>query len=298
MRIYFFVIFLTSYCCNAQDYIDILRLGYGNTFNNTFKETNSSTDIGSFEADVTFPVVLNENNALITGAIYTKNWLQLFPDAENVHLNRTVLKIGLATTFSEDYSSTIVFLPKITSDYIDVSSKDFYFGGLAILKYKKKDNLKYRFGIYASQEAYGLFTTPIIGWYYLSPNEKFEMDMTLPISADINYKFGKFSVGMDYFGVGGSYKLHKEPLNNQYVAVGTLNFAGYLQYEIFNDILLRGKLGYTTSKFKVYANDDKIDLGLAAFNFGDDRTQLNPTINGSTYFKIELIYRYNILKKL
>lgn len=297
MKIYFVVIFLFSYYCNAQDYIDLLRVGYGNTFNNDFKGTGSSTNIGSFEADVTLPVVLNENNALITGAIYTKNWLQLFPDAENVHLNRTVLKVGLATTFSENYSGTLVFLPKVTSDYVNISSNDLYFGGLAILNYKKKENLKYRFGIYASQEAYGVFTTPIIGWYYLSPSKKFQMDMTLPISADVNYKFEKFSVGMDYFGIGGSYKFHQDPLKNQYVAVATLNFAGYLQYEIYKDVLLRGKLGYTTSNFEVYANDDTIDLGLAAFNFGDDRTQLNPVISGSAYFKIELIYRYNILKK-
>ncbi|MEO6346764.1 MAG: DUF6268 family outer membrane beta-barrel protein [Aquaticitalea sp.] len=298
MRAYFFVIFLTSYFCNAQDYVDILRLGYGNTFNNTFEGTNSSTDIGTFEADITFPIVLNEKNALITGAIYSKNRLQLFPEGENINLKRTVLKIGLATTFSEKYSSTIVLLPKITSDYINVSHNDFYFGGLAILKYKKNENLKYKFGLYASQEAYGLFTTPIIGWYYLSPNKKFEMDMTLPIAADVNYKFGKLSVGMDYFGIGGSYKLHQEPLKNKYVAVGTLNFAGYLQYEILKDILLRGKLGYSTSKYDVYSNGDKIDLGLAAFNFGDDRTQLNPNINGSPYFKFELIYRFNILTKL
>lgn len=298
MKAYFFVIFLASCYCSAQDYIDILRLGYGNSFNNTFDITNSSTNIGSYEADLTFPIVLNEKNALITGAIYSKTWLQLFPEAENIHLNRTVLKIGLATTFSEKYSSTIVLLPKITSDYIDISGSDFYFGGLAIFKYKKKENLKYRFGIYASQEAFGLFTTPIIGWYYLSQNKKFEMDMTLPISADVNYKFEKFTVGIDYFGIGGSYKLHQENLNNQHAAVATLNLASYLQFEIYKDILLRGKLGYTTSNYEVYANNDKIDLGIAAFKFGDDRTQLNPTISGSAYFKVEVIYRYNIAKKL
>lgn len=287
-------IFLANFYCNAQDYVDIMRLGYGNTFNNTFEGTDSSTNIGTFEADLTLPIVINEKNAFITGVIYSRNWLQLFPEDENVILNRTVLKIGLATTYSEKYSSTIVLLPKITSDYVNVSGDDFYFGGIALLKYKKNENLSYKFGLYASQEAYGFFTTPIIGWYYLSPNKKFEMDMTLPIAADVNYNLGAITLGVDYFGVGGSYKLHKENLNNKYVGVGTLNFASYVQYELFKHIELRGKLGYTTSKYEVYDNNDKIDFGLAAFNFGDNRTQINPKINGSAYFKLELIYRFNI----
>ncbi len=293
-NIFILLLLLANFYCNAQNYVDILRLGYGNTFKNNFEDTNSSTDIGTFEADITLPLVINENNALITGVIYTRNWLQVFPEDDNVILNRTVLKIGLATTFSEKYSSTIVLLPKITSDYVNVSSDDYYIGGIGILKYKKNENLAYKFGLYASQEAYGFFTTPIIGWYYLSPNKKFEMDMTLPIAADVNYKVGALTLGVDFFGVGGSYKLHKENLNNKYVGVGTLNFAGYSQIELVKHIELRGKLGYTTSKYEVYDTNDKIDFGLAAFNFGDNRTQLNPKISGSAYFKLELIYRFNI----
>lgn len=296
MRKLFFLIFLSTWYCNAQDYVDIIRLGYGNTFNNSFEGSTNSTAIGTFEADLTIPVVINKKNAIITGVTLSKNWLQLFPNEDNIQLTSTILKVGLASTLSEKFSTTIVLLPKISSDYKNISSDDFYFGGFALLKYKKTDNLKYRFGFYASQEAFGLFTTPIIGWYYLSPNKKFEMDMSLPIAADVSYKFSKLSVGMDYFGIGRSFKLHQGSLTNQYVDVSSLDFAAYLQYEVFDSILLRGKLGYATSNYEVYANEEKIDLGLSAFSFGDDRTQLNPNISGGGYFKVEAIYRFKILK--
>lgn len=281
----------------SQDYVDLFRIGYGQTFNNNFENTNSSTSVKSFEAGLTLPVVINENQALITGADFSLNNLQLFPDAEYKSLYSTNLKLGLASTWSEKWSSTIVLLPKIASDYINITSDDFYFGGFGLLKYKKNENLKYRFGIYATQEAYGIFTTPIIGFYYLSPNKRFEMDMSLPISADVSYKLGATTLGVDYFGIGRSFNLHYKTSPTLYADLSSLEFAGYLQFNTFEEsVLLRLKAGYATDNYEVYAKDDNIDLGVSAFSFGDDRTQLNPSLSGGVFLKVEAIYRFHIVK--
>ena len=158
--------------------------------------------------------------------------------------------------------------------------------------------MKYRFGEYASQEAFGLFTTPILGWYYLSPNKRFEMDMSLPISADVSYKLGITTVGMDYFGIGRSYKVHYENLPTLYADLSSLEFAGYLQFNALEEnVLLRAKLGYSSNNYEMYAEGEKMDLGVSAFSFGDDRTQLNPSLNGGVFFKLETIYRFHIQKK-
>ncbi len=282
----------------AQDYVDIFRIGYGETFNNDFEGTNSSTSIRSFEAGFTFPIVLNDKNALITGADFSTNNLQLFPEAERTSLYSTNIKLGLASTHSERWSSTIVLLPKIASDYNDISSDDFYLGGFALLKLQKKENLIYRFGAYGSQEAFGFFTTPIIGWYYLSPNKKFEMDMSLPISADVSYALGKTTIGMDYFGIGRSFNIKKENQPDTYVDLSSLEFAAYWQFNFLDkSVLLRTKLGYSSNNYEVYADGETIDLGLSAFSFGDDRTQLNPEMNGGFFAKIEAIYRFNLPSK-
>ena len=181
----------------GQNYADLLRIGYGQTFNNDFEGSPNSTQVKSFEADLTFPVPLNENNVLITGGSFSRNNLQLFPDADFTSLISTTLKAGLATTYNEKWSSTVVLLPKIASDYENISGDDFYFGGYAVVKLKKSDNLIYRFGAYGSTEAFGFFSTPIFGWYYLSPNGRFEMDMSLPVSGDINYCLGATTIGLD-----------------------------------------------------------------------------------------------------
>ena len=289
------LILLFPFIASAQEYVDLFRIGYGQTFNNNFEGVDGDTNVESFEVGFTFPIVLNENHALITGADFSLNNVQLFPKTEYSNLYSTNLKLGMASTWSEKWSTTIVLLPKIASDYKNISNSDFYFGGFALLKLKKNENLKYRFGIYASQEAFGLFTTPILGWYYLSPNKRFEMDMSLPIAADVSYKFGLTTVGIDYFGIGRSYNVHYENAPTLYADLSSLEFAGYLQFNAMEEsVLLRLKAGYSSNDYEMYAEGDKMDLGISAFSFGDDRTQLNPSINGGIFLKFEAIYRFHL----
>jgi hypothetical protein len=289
------LVFILPLFGTSQEYVDIFRIGYGQTLNNNFEGVDSNTNVAFFDAGLTFPVVVNENQALITGADISINKVQLFPDAEFSTLYSTNLKLGLASTWSEKWSTTLVLLPKIASDYKNVSGNDFYLGGFALLKLKRNENLKYRFGFYASQEAFGLFTTPILGWYYLSANKRFEMDMSLPISADVSYKFGATTVGMDYFGIGRSYRIHYQNAPTLYADLSSLEFAGYLQFNALREtVLLRAKAGYSSNNYEVYAQGDKIDLGLSAFSFGDNRTQLNPSLNGGLFLKFEAIYRFHI----
>lgn len=279
----------------GQEYVDLFKINYGQTFNNDFKGTEGNTKITFFEAGFTIPVVLNENHALMAGADFSLNSLQLFPETQFTNLYSTTLKLGMASTWSEKWSTTIVLLPKIASDYKSISNDDFYIGGVVLAKLKKNENFKYRFGIYASQEAFGLFTTPILGWYYLSPNKRFEMDMSLPIAADISYSFENLTVGMDYFGIGRSFNVHYENRPTLYTAVSSLEFAGYLQSNILErSVLIRAKIGYTTNDYEVYEQGDKVDLGVSAFRFGDNREQLNPSIKGGVFLKLEAIYRFHI----
>ena len=187
-----FLFLLISFSTVAQEYVDIFKFGYSYTDQVKFKDTNESTQINSYYAAITFPIELNEKHALITGIDFSSNHLLLAPEYnQTTTLYNTLLKVGLATNYSEKWSSTIVLLPKIASDYKNISSDDFYFGAYAIAKLKKNKNFKYRFGFYASTEAFGVFATPIIGAYYLSPNNRFEIDASLPITANVNYKFGK-----------------------------------------------------------------------------------------------------------
>lgn len=297
MKKLLFIILVFPLFSSAQDYVDLLRIGYGYSPSKNFEGVDIGTKIQTIEGGLTIPVVLNKNHALITGVDFSMNHLQLFPEAPATNLYSSTLKLGLASTWSDKWSTTIVLLPKLASDYIHLSNKDFYMGMFAVLKLQKKENLIYRFGFYGSQEAFGLFTTPILGWYYLSPNNRFEMDMSLPIAADMSYKFDFATLGIDYFGIGRSFRVHYENAPTLYTDLSSLEFAAYLQFNTWSEgLLLRTKVGYATNDYEMYKEGDKIDLGISAFSFGDNRTQLNPSINGGVFFKVEAIYRFHIKK--
>lgn len=293
-----FLFLFVPFALFPQEYVDLFRINYGESVGNKFEGTSSNTTVTSMEAGFTIPVVLTSEHVLISGAEFSFNRLQLFPEAAATPLFSTTLKLGLASTWSEKWSTTLVLLPKLASDYKNIGRNDFYLGGIALLKLKKTPHFKYRFGAYITQEAFGMFTTPIIGWYYLSPNARFEMDMSLPIAADISYKFGKLALGTDYFGIGRSYNVHPAGSAALYADVSSLEFTAYLQANLLREsILLRTKIGYASNDYEMYTQDQTIDLGLSAFSFGDNRTQLNPSMKGGILFRVEAIYRFHIVPK-
>lgn len=298
MKIYLFVFYLISSAVYSQNYVDIIRLGYGSTINNNFEGSLSQTTIKSLDIDFTYPIVISNSSAVITGIAVSHNNLQLFPEGAFKDLYSSTLKIGLASSINEKWSTSIVLLPKIASDYQNINTDDLYLGGVAVFKYKKKENLIYRFGLYGTTEAYGLFTTPIIGWYYLSSNERFEMDMSLPITAEVTYDAGFATVGFDYFGIGRSFRLYDDSDSSSYVDLSSLEFSSFVQLNTLKEkVLLRAKFGYSSNNYEVYGTDDTIDLGLTAFTFGDNRTQLNPDIKGGMFVRLEAIYRFYINKE-
>jgi len=169
-------------------------------------------------------------------------------------------------------------------------------GGALIWKYKKDKNFSYSFGFYGSTEAYGLYASPIIGLYYHSPNSRFEINLNLPSDGDLNYSLSnKTKIGVDYVGRGSSFKLTTLNVRSTYAENNSIEFSSYLQRRLFNAILLRLKMGFSSNQFEVYPIDQKIDLRLSLLKFGDHRTQLNTDLSGSIFFKIEGIYRFDIV---
>ena len=282
----------------AQEYVDVFKFGYSYSDQAKFKDTNENTSINAFNAAVTLPIELSSKHVFLTGVDFSSHNLWLSPEYnQSTTLYNTIVKVGLATTFTEKWSTTLVLLPKIASDYKIISGDDFNFGIYAIAKLKKNEHFKFRFGLYASTELFGIFATPIIGAYYLSPNKHFEIDASLPITAAINYHFESVTVGFDYFAIGRSYNISQETSTPVYVDQRPIEASTYIQFGLAeNSILLRAKLGYSSNTNEVYAQGDQLNYRVSAFSFGDNRTQLNSDILGSVFLKFEAIYRIHFKK--
>ncbi|MBP2282458.1 hypothetical protein H4V97_000776 [Flavobacterium sp. CG_23.5] len=287
---------ILPFLCNAQEYIDLFSVNYGKSQEKTFENSSVNTSISTFQTNLTLPVVLNEKYTAVAGVNFSSYSLQLFPDSNNNHLYSTNLRAGLSVKHSEHWSGLYLFLPKVASDYINVSSEDIYLGGLAVLKYKRNENFGYGLGLYGSSEAYGMSVVPIVTFYYHSPNKRFEINAFMPNDADINYSLtDKTRIGVDFLGHGNSYKLTTDNIRSNYVENNSIDFSSYVQRSVLDKkILLRLKLGYSLNDFRVYPMDQKLDLQILALKFGDNRTRLFEDKSNTILLKMEAIYRFDL----
>ncbi|WP_228853553.1 DUF6268 family outer membrane beta-barrel protein [Aegicerativicinus sediminis] len=279
----------------AQDYVDLFKLGLIHNFSSSFKGSDNSTTVNSLDFNALIPVELNQDQAFLFGTSFFYYKTQLFPNSRPANLYSTTLTLGYSTKLSADWSGVFVVLPKIASDYEEFSSDDFYLGGFAIFKNYLSRRHFYRYGLYLSEEAFGVTTTPIWGFYYIDDKEFFEADVSLPISADINWRLEHFTLGIDYYGMQRTFRLHGIVDDELYTEQRRMEFAGYLKMRTPDEhIFAKAKIGYAVNRNEVYDINDKIDLYFLAWSIGDDRTQLNPDIRGSLFFKLELLYRFEL----
>lgn len=291
-----FLLGLVLTTASAQNYIDIGRFSYANTPLNHFENTSEQTKVEEFGFQLTFPIVVNEKTVILTGLSADKSRLKLDPDfTDHTALNKVRLQIGINQVYSKKWTGTYVLLPSIASDFDIISKEDFQLGLLSLFTYTKKKNLKYKIGFYTNSEKYGPLFAPLLGLYYISPNKKFESTLLLPAQVDFNYKLAKkTALGINFDGMTSSYNLHESIYipKGQYVVRSANELYTYLQFQLGKSIYAKTKVGYTISRtYKVFNNDDKVDLSLSSLYFGDDRTQLNTNFEKGVIFKVELLYR-------
>ena len=292
----YFLLLLICSLVHSQSYVDLLTINYTKSNAASYANSSEKTALSNFEIALSIPIIINDKYVFITGIDFNKNAIQLFPNYSNNSLFLTRLKAGIKIQHSEKWSGPYIFLPKVASDYINITNNDLYLGGAIVFKYKKNENLNYKFGMYASNEAYGLFVTPLLGMYYKSPNTKFEMNVTFPTDLDLNYSATKKTkIGIDYSALGKSFKMSIENSQTAYAENNSLQFSTYIQNNsIAKNILFRIKTGFSTNTYQVYSINQKIDFRFSAFKFGDHRTQINTILSGSPFIMFESIYRFDI----
>ena len=279
----------------SQNYFDVVNATYTNTFPNKFENSEASTTVEELAFELNFPVVLNDKTVLLTGLFANQTNLKLDVLASKEALNVIGLNVGINRTFNEALSATFMVFSKSAANVIRFSNNDMQWAFLSLFTNKKRSDLKYRYGIYANTEQYGLIIVPILGMYYVSKNKTFEANLNLPITGDINYKIAAKSwVGLRFDGLGTTYYLYNKMNNSSdaYVSKTSNELISYLRFQLSKSLYLNTKIGYAISRnYKVFDANDKIDFALTAFYFGDNRTQLNTRFKDGAVFKIELFYR-------
>jgi len=284
---------------SSQEYIDLASFAYTSSFERTLEDTNIEAVIEEWNLNLDMPLLLNDDNALIFGLSANTIQVDLSPSpSPETNLYGMNLRLGWNTRFNESWSGTFLIMPKVASDFSSGFSKGKQIGAVALLTRTKSERLKYLYGLYGNTEEFGLLLVPLLGVYYMSENQAFEADVFLPVRVDLNYSLNEtISAGLRFDGLGSSFSIQTEGFNDHYVTRASNELYLYGQLKVTPSLLLRGKFGYSFFRnYKVYSNDDKIDLSLVGIFFGNDREILNRDVNDSFQFKLEMVYRFNFVK--
>ncbi|PKP45024.1 MAG: hypothetical protein CVT95_09755 [Bacteroidetes bacterium HGW-Bacteroidetes-12] len=290
----FLILFFALFNCAisfSQEYIDLLKFHYAATPKNNFVDTNDKAPLSEVGIDLTLPLKINNSLTIITGLFWENINTQLAPETEEISISTLNIRIGINKKHSEKWSGTYLLLPKISSDLKDIDKNHFQLGFLGLLKRTHSATKNYSVGLYYNQELFGPFFVPLLGLY--RKTEKWEFNITLPIWADINYSISnRISAGATFSAFVRSYYLGNY---DNYVVKKNNELFGYLQYKLNRSILFQAKIGYSIGRsFRAFPKNEKIDLGISAFRFGDNRKKLNSDFEDGLVFNFRMIYRFDL----
>jgi hypothetical protein len=294
----FFNLFVFEYV-SSQNYIDVLKVNLNTTPYAVFDSSDTKTRVKEVFFDLTSPIKLNDKWSIITGCIFESIQAKLFASQSEKTFGSTTLKLGFNKIVNDKYVFTFVLLPKIASDYKNIGNKDFQFGTLSLLKYKKNKQLSYKFGFYQNFELFGPLFVPMFGFYYLSPNKKLEANVFLPLQLDVNYKLSnRIFGGINFNGLIRTYHLTdiNSSYKSSYLNRSTNDIYTYVKMNVTENISFQTKVGYSMArKFLVYGDGDGIAFALPATYIGDHRTPLNTKFSNGLLFQISFLYRIHLL---
>lgn len=284
----------------AQNYLDLARFSYAVTPNNNFVNSEEAVSIREWGLQLDFPIVLNEKTIFLTGIVGSSFRIKLDPALPyNTEMYSLGLKFGFNQQYANNWTGTYLALPKIASDFVNGFSSGYQFGLVSVFTKTRTDKLKYSFGLYGNTEEFGFIVVPLLGGYYQSPNNRFQANVLLPVSMDLNYLLGKkTSVGMNFDGLGGTFALDDPTFSNSYVNRASNELFAYFQLALTPATLLRIKTGYAFFRgYKLYENKEKVALSLTGIYLGDNRPLLNTELKDGFIFKADFIYRFHFKKK-
>lgn len=292
------VLLMLAGTVRGQNFIDLAKLYYTHSPNNSFDTTSQASDMTEVGAEILVPIPLKNGNAIITGLAYEKATLRPGPQvAKPVDLYLINPRIGINWVHNSKWTGQYIVLPQISSDLEGkLQGHDFQLGAIGIANYKKTEHLTYRFGAYYNGALYGPGTFIIAGFFLQKPESRWTFDFMLPIWADINYRLTDvWSIGLRQDDMLRSYYLNKPLFTNsdEYLVELSPDTYLYLQAAIAKNFILQFKVGHSIGRsYRVYNVGDKIDLGFSGINVGDDRNELSTDFADGLIFQVRFHYRF------
>jgi len=267
---------------SAQETIDLVtlsgRYGLPASYDSVYK--GKATEYGA-RVGLLAPIKISENSYWIVNLDYlywhVSDNEQMPADIANpIILNGIILRTGWYHRFSKGRGIKILIAPRLMSDFKNVNSSHFQFGGVFLFEKKFSDKLTMAFGAMYNQEFFGPYLVPLIdlNWQI---SDRWSITGQLPVWAKIKYKVSeRVSVGYSHFGLITSYRLGDPNYEGDYIERSGIDETLFCRVFLGADIYVEGRFGYSLSRsYTQYEADQKVDFSIPLVGFGDDRVQKN-----------------------
>ena len=301
-----FLFILTLSSSLAQDNIDLVTISGRYGFPQSYKETYQSkaTEVAGL-FNLKAPIPLNKAQTTIWYNDFLYSPANVFNDenmpadiANPIVIHGFILQTGIVKKFDNGTAIQLLFAPRFMTDFEDINSKNWQFGGIALYEKRYHEKLMMRFGLLYNQEKFGLILTPLvhIDWK-VAP--KWSIIGMLPIYLKVIYHVNdNLNMGFSHFGLTTTYRLGNPAYVDDYIERSSIDEALFIRQRIIGNIHIEGRFGYALSrKFDQYTEDQKIDLKIVIINFGDDRQLKNTRIKDGLFASIRLVYNLPLTEK-
>jgi hypothetical protein len=277
---------LAAMQARAQNHFDVFSGSYTTSTAGPEVAGEGETEIEEMSLSIKVPWENEENDVEVFGVMASSMLL----DKEKGDDIRC-WSVGLNYSYilkDNDRSLQFTFVPKVNYDFSNGSSGILQLGGLVLATRKKSETFKYKYGLYYNRECFGHFFVPLAGFEW-KPNDRWMVYGILPMNATAAFKLSdKVTTGFNFTGIITSFRLEKD----RYLHKSTNELYGFADLYILKNLLVQARAGYVLGRsYRIYDAGDKMDIGISALKFGDERRQLNDEIRDGMLYQVGLIYR-------
>jgi len=281
----------------AQSSLDIFtasgRFGFPQQVGEPIKGTNY--EYGGL-VNLKAPILLSKKTIWYNDLTYVYSFVQSDAElgvgvANPLELSGFIFQTGLVQSINDKQKLQLFFAPRFMTDFEQVNSANWQFGGIALIEHKYSDNLTMRFGLLYNQEMFGPALTPLIyiDWHI---SDKWSIIGMAPIYVKVNYKVNEnLTAGFSHFALITSYRLGNPAYLNDYIERGSIDLTLFVRQRIWDNVFVEARAGFAVDRYyEQYSEDQKLDLKVTLINFGDNRIPKNVMMKTGPVANLRLVY--------